>query len=246
MKPPPTTAPKHRAARPRGSVRWACASLVLVGALVVAVAVLTPERKGAVRPSAAVGTAPARDPGAPVEGLRNGRDLVETMAERSRERASRPSRSHPRRRGLPAWLATCQPGEADGATQHFNGAVPESELCALPASGHRLHPDAARSWWRLNAAYAARFGSGLCVTDSYRSYEAQAALQSTKPGLAAPAGTSNHGWGVAVDLCGGVESFDSAAHRWIVRHGTRFGWASPAWARAGGSRPEPWHWEYAR
>jgi LAS superfamily LD-carboxypeptidase LdcB len=24
-----------------------------------------------------------------------------------------------------------------------------------------------------------------------------------------------------------------------------YGWFHPAWAQAGGSLPEPWHWEYA-
>ena len=242
----PQTGPKHRAAR-RTSGRWARASLGLVGTAAIATAAV-PALDGdeAVRPAAVADTAPVRQPHVPAEGLRDERDLVERMAERSRERTSRPSRSQPRRIPQPAWLATCLTDAVDGATRHANGAVPESELCVLPASGHRLHPDAARSWWRLNTAYAARFGRPLCLTDSYRSFEAQAALQATKPGLAAPAGTSNHGWGVAMDLCGGVESFESAAHRWMVRHGPRFGWVNPTWARAGGARPEPWHWEYAR
>lgn len=243
----PQTGPKHRAVPRRGSGRRRWISLGLVGTAVVATAAV-PALDGdeAVRPAAVAGTAPTQQSHVPVERLRDERDLVERMAERSRERTSRPSRSQPRRVGWPAWLAACQTGGVDGATRHANGAVPESELCVLPASGHRLHPDAARSWWRLNTAYAARFGRPLCLTDSYRSYEAQAALQAMKPGLAAPAGTSNHGWGVAMDLCGGVESFESAAHRWMVRHGPRFGWVNPTWARAGGARPEPWHWEYAR
>lgn len=240
------TAPKHRAARPRTSSRLARAGMglaVVVVATTAAVADL--DREDAVRPALA-GTAPTSETRATTESLRTGRDLVERMAERSRDRTSRPSRSQPRRHRRPAWLSSCQSGNADGATEHSNGAVPESELCELPASGHRLHPDAARSWWRLNAAYTQRFGSRLCVTDSYRGYEAQAALQAAKPGLAAPAGTSNHGWGVAMDLCGGIESFESPAHRWMVLHGPRFGWVNPVWARAGGARPEPWHWEYTR
>ena len=245
MKPPPTD-PKHRAARPPGGGRWVRASLGLAGSLVVASAVVPAlDREDAARPAVA-GIAPTLEPSVSSESLGNGRDLVEGMAERSRERESRPSRGQQRRSGLPDWLASCTTGAADGATGHTNGAVPESELCDLPTSGHRLHPDAARSWWRMSVQYAARFGRGLCLTDSYRSYEAQAALQAAKPGLAAPAGTSNHGWGVAIDLCGGVESFESAAHRWMVRHGPRLGWINPAWARPGASRPEPWHWEYAR
>ena len=133
---------------------------------------------------------------------------------------------------------------ADNARSHSNGQVPSAELCPLPVSGHLLHPDAAHGWWQLNRAFARRFSSGICVTDSYRSFEAQSAVYGAKPGLAAVPGTSNHGWGVAMDLCGGVESYASPQHVWLAEHGAKYGWVNPSWATAGGSRPEPWHWEY--
>ena len=65
-----------------------------------------------------------------------------------------------------------------------------------------------------------------------------------KPNMTATPGTSVHGWGLAVDLCGGIESFDTSEHAWLVAHGPAFGWHHPSWAEAGGSRPEPWHFEY--
>ena len=86
----------------------------------------------------------------------------------------------------------------------------------------------------------------MCITDSYRSYAAQQTLYALKPGLAAVPGTSSHGWGVALDLCGGIESYDSAAHQWLSQHGPRYGWTNPPWARRFGTLPEPWHWEYVR
>ena len=245
MTPHPTD-PRHRAARPLGRCRRVRASLGLAGSFVVASAVVPAlDREDDARPAVA-GIAPTLEPSVRSESPRNGRDLYEGMADRSHERESRPSRSQQRRSRLPDWLASCKTGLVDGATGHSNGAMPEPELCDLPTSGHRLHPDTARSWWRMSVQYAARFGRSLCLTDSYRGYGAQAALQAAKPGLAAPAGTSNHGWGVTIDLCGGVESFESVVHRWMVRHRPRFGWTNPAWARPGAARPEPWHWEYAR
>ena len=30
----------------------------------------------------------------------------------------------------------------------------------------------------------------------------------------------------------------------MVTHGPEHGWVHPSWAGAGGSRPEPWHFEY--
>ena len=161
----------------------------------------------------------------------------------SSDRRQRSSRSDSRT-ALPAWLAGCK--SRDLAQNHQNGQLPRGELCELPPSSQLLHPDAARDWWRLNRQYRLRFGQPLCVTDSYRSYEAQSRLFAVKPGLAAIPGTSNHGWGVAVDLCGGIEDFGSPTHQWLREHGPKFGWDNPGWARPDGSRPEPWHWEYDR
>jgi LAS superfamily LD-carboxypeptidase LdcB len=67
----------------------------------------------------------------------------------------------------------------------------------------------------------------------------------TKPTLAAVPGTSNHGWGVAIDLCGGIERFGTPEHEWLASHGPSYGWIHPTWAAENGSRPEPWHFEYA-
>ena len=118
-------------------------------------------------------------------------------------------------------------------------------LCPLAtAPGHRLVPAAARDYDALSRSYAADTGRPLCLTDSYRSYPAQVDVFRRKPGLAAVPGTSNHGWGRAVDLCGGVETFGGEAHRWMQANAPRFGWTHPSWAEPGGSRPEPWHWEH--
>ena len=121
----------------------------------------------------------------------------------------------------------------------MNGFLPPEALCPLSVgNGHRLRPEAAQAFNAL-----AREGE-LCVTDSYRSYAAQVDVYGRKPDLAAVPGTSNHGLGLAVDLCGGVESFGSPAYRWMQANAPRYGWVHPAWAEPGGSRPEPWHWEY--
>lgn len=131
-------------------------------------------------------------------------------------------------------------------TAAANGFLPRSALCPLPGTlGHRLRPDAAADFARLQAASVAERGEGLCVTDSYRSYGAQVDVFARKPRLAAVPGTSRHGLGTALDLGCGVESFGTAAHRWMQVNGPRFGWVHPAWAGPRGSMPEPWHWEHA-
>ncbi|HEU0101910.1 MAG TPA: M15 family metallopeptidase [Mycobacteriales bacterium] len=120
-----------------------------------------------------------------------------------------------------------------------NGFLPVEALCPLTVGGgHRLRADAAAAFNRLHATHP------LCVTDSYRSYGEQVDVYARKPGLAAVPGSSNHGLGVAVDFCGGVETFGTPEYLWMQAHAPAYGWVHPAWAEPGGSRPEPWHWEY--
>lgn len=127
-----------------------------------------------------------------------------------------------------------------------NGQIPPGALCPLWfAWPHRLRADAAAGFKLMAIEYAATFGTPLCVSDSYRTYDAQVAVKAEKPDLAATPGSSNHGWGLATDLCDGVEQFGTVTHEWMVDNALRFGWFHPAWAEATGSKPEAWHWEYA-
>jgi len=126
-----------------------------------------------------------------------------------------------------------------------NGELPRELLCPVwGAEWHVLRADAAATLSALSKAYAGRFGRPLCLTDSYRSYEMQVDVHRRKPTMTATPGTSNHGWGTAVDLCDGVQSFGTVTFQWMVANAPRFGWFHPSWAAQGGSRPEPWHWEF--
>jgi len=144
--------------------------------------------------------------------------------------------------GLSTGTGGCLPASTHGEA---NGFLSDASLCPLDFLGeHRLRTDAAGAMNALNRAKVAETGTPLCITDSYRSYLEQVDVFRRKPGLAATPGRSQHGWGMAVDLCGGVEDFSSEAHRWMQINAPQFGWNHPAWAQAGGSRPEAWHWEY--
>ncbi len=124
---------------------------------------------------------------------------------------------------------------------YSDGLIPPSQLCAIVGGG-RLRPDAAVAFDQMSRAYAATFGGGLCVSDSYRSYSEQVAVYRQRPRLAAVPGTSNHGWGLAIDLGCSVDRYGSAQYRWMTANAGRFGWVHPAWALR---RPfEPWHWEF--
>ncbi|MFC5287668.1 D-alanyl-D-alanine carboxypeptidase family protein [Actinokineospora guangxiensis] len=137
------------------------------------------------------------------------------------------------------------PGEAAGAWGGYpNGLIPQAALCRIGVGTHALRCDAAAAYQAMSQAFAGAFGGPLCITDSYRTFAAQVRLYGAKPALAAVPGTSNHGWGMAVDLCGGAQSFGSPQYRWLAANAGAFGWSNPAWAQPGRGREEPWHWEY--
>lgn len=181
-------------------------------------------------------------------------EAARVAAERLAQQAAQDAQSAARRRAAAprpldpvAPVAGATTGSCAGraVSGYGNGALPAAALCPLAyAPGELLRADAAAAFNRLTEAAKAAQGVPLCVNDSYRSYAGQVRVYAERPGLAAVPGTSNHGWGVAVDLCGGVESFGSAAHRWLAANAGRYGWIHPAWAEPGGSLPEAWHWEY--
>jgi LAS superfamily LD-carboxypeptidase LdcB len=138
--------------------------------------------------------------------------------------------------------AYCRTSNTGGMS---NGQLDADALCPLwSAPGQRLRTDASKAFNAMSRYHAKTLGAPLCVTDSYRSYAQQVDVYHRKPGLAAVPGTSQHGWGLAVDLCGGVQSYGTPAFNWMKANGPRFGFHHPAWAEPTGSRPEAWHWEY--
>ncbi|MGP4021887.1 D-alanyl-D-alanine carboxypeptidase family protein [Actinomadura sp. 3N407] len=136
----------------------------------------------------------------------------------------------------------CDESLAADAKQFPNGLIPAKYLCALPQKGHKLRADAALGFYKLNASYKRRFGRDMCVTDAYRSLSEQHSVYARRPGFAAVPGTSNHGKGQALDLCGGVQNSGSVQFNWMEANAGKFGWIHPAWAYS--SPFEPWHWEF--
>jgi hypothetical protein len=127
-----------------------------------------------------------------------------------------------------------------------NGFLDPASLCPLwGTQGMSLKGTAADAFNRMTKFHQAALGTPLCVTGGYRTYQRQVELYAEKPGLAAVPGNSEHGWGNAADLCGGIESAGSPAHQWMQVHAADFGWFHPAWAEPTGSKPEPWHWEFS-
>ncbi|MBN9610890.1 MAG: hypothetical protein BGO26_01065 [Actinobacteria bacterium 69-20] len=139
-------------------------------------------------------------------------------------------------------------GVVAGAWRGFsNGQILATALCPLTAPGQLLRCDAATAWNNMSAAYRAATGAPLCITDSYRSLAVQVRLRAEKPTLAAVAGTSNHGWALAVDLCEAGRTamgYTTPTYLWLKGNAAAFGWVHPGWAEPGAGQEEPWHWEY--
>jgi hypothetical protein len=117
-----------------------------------------------------------------------------------------------------------------------NGRIPRDLLTPIGIGQHRLWGPAAEAFKAMRAAAAAD-GVSISVTDSYRSYDQQVTLAAEKGltqngGWAATPGTSEHGWGLAVDA-----DVDKNGLAWLRANGATYGFVEP-------TTREPWHWEY--
>ncbi len=119
-----------------------------------------------------------------------------------------------------------------------NGQLPDSELAPIP--GGRLDKEAAANWLAVRRQGGQELGiwiSPLGPVSSYRPLATQQVFwnlfQAGRGNLAAVPGTSNHGWGKAVDLAA------PASMRLVIdRFGAPYGW------RWGEAPSERWHVTY--
>ena len=141
-----------------------------------------------------------------------------------------------------------------------NGNLPDSELKPIGIGNHKLQKEAADAFIKMAAAARAA-GVTPALSDSYRTYAIQSAIfdwdlytstggshsdtkgnrsaKRKKKGTggkvaAAFPGTSNHGWGKAIDVAG------AEFKKFIRNHGTDYGWS---WYE-GRSVHEDWHFTY--
>ncbi|MEU4386098.1 M15 family metallopeptidase [Promicromonospora sp. NPDC023805] len=135
---------------------------------------------------------------------------------------------------------------ADGS----NGRLDVDKLCKVgvgpEGQDQYLRCDAAEAWKKLGARFKAEFGKPLRVVYGYRPYDWQLqALDEFGSGQVAAPGTSNHGLALAADVP--VDDgfrFGQPEYAWLAANGPKAGWHHPEWARQGGGREEPWHFEY--
>ena len=121
-----------------------------------------------------------------------------------------------------------------------NGMLQESDLSAIP--GGELRADAAAAWLAMRQHIGTQQHTWICPTSRRTAYRSLADQQyfwnlytSGKGALAARPGTSNHGWGIAVDV-------PTPAMQAAVREvGHEFGWGIKGGRLASDAPSEEWH-----
>lgn len=132
---------------------------------------------------------------------------------------------------------------------YSNGQLPGHELLQVSPTCVAERQAAPSLAALLGAAIMA--GVPIRASDCYRDYAGQVYWRDYWCArghceYAAVPGTSNHGWGRAVDLGvpGSSMSFDSPTYAWLKANAWKYGWNHPGWAEPDGAAPEPWHWEW--
>jgi len=122
---------------------------------------------------------------------------------------------------------------------YLNGRLPDNVLAPIP--GGRLERSAAIQWNKMRAYIGQRHGVWIAPAgpnSSFRSYAAQVYFWnlyiSGRGNVAARPGTSNHGWGRAVDVATPTMAY------YIRKYMHLFGWSHDEGARVG----EWWHFTY--
>ncbi|WP_417366916.1 SH3 domain-containing protein [Glutamicibacter arilaitensis] len=135
-----------------------------------------------------------------------------------------------------------------------NGRLPESMLAAIPWDTEKtlIAAPALADLTRLNTAFKKKFGKNLDIDLAYRTLDTQKYYyKELGPYIAAKPGTSNHGWGLAIDVPEShAYSFRGKYYKWLKSNSKKHNWVhrkNLEEFRADGSRnpyAEAWHFEY--
>jgi hypothetical protein len=126
-----------------------------------------------------------------------------------------------------------------------NGDLPASEMAPVSWAtdsrgvGYWLVKPATAALEQLNVAFRARFGHNLDIDLAYRSLATQQAMYAALgPKVAAKPGTSNHGWGTAIDVPEWPCEYgkNTSERNWLVANGAQWHWYPDPY--------EYWHYDY--
>jgi uncharacterized protein YgiM (DUF1202 family) len=129
-----------------------------------------------------------------------------------------------------------------------NGKLPAGALVAIPWDREKtlIAAPALRDLTRLNGAFHRKFGRNLDVDLAYRTLDTQKSLYAELGRyIAARPGTSNHGWGLAIDVPETRNyGFSGKYYRWLKANSKKYNWVHHKYLEAGSPYAEAWHFEY--
>lgn len=166
-----------------------------------------------------------------------------------------------RTQGMSGWMKTNQlKRKSTAATKNAgyskktvlaqrNGAVPEKMLVSIPWDPEKtlIAAPALNDLNRLNAAFKKKFGRNLQIDLAYRTRSTQDAYWiELGQFIAAKPGTSNHGWGTAIDFPETHDySFRGKYYRWLKANSKNYNWTHRKNLEEGSPYAEAWHFEYS-
>jgi len=151
---------------------------------------------------------------------------------------------------LPSSILVSTPGQAGGAEVRLVAPAARAWRALTSAAlkaGHVLKPtslnDSFRPYTVQERIFRERYTTTYLAGRPYKTWNGQRWYQKPNTAVAAVPGTSNHGWGLAVDTGeerdsdAAAESLDSATLNWLVANEQRFGFSHEV-------QSEPWHIRY--
>ncbi len=165
-----------------------------------------------------------------------------------------------RTQGMSGWMKTSQLARKSTATTkpgkysvktvlgQKNGKIPERMLVAIGWDKEKtlIAAPALKDLNRLNTAFKKKFGHNLDIDLAYRTRATQDAYWvELGPYVAARPGTSNHGWGTAIDVPETYNySFRGKYHKWLKANSKKFNWVHRKILEEGSPYAEAWHFDY--
>lgn len=165
-----------------------------------------------------------------------------------------------RTQGMTGWMKTSQlarkskastnPGKHRAKTLKAqpNGKVQEKMLVAIGWDKEKtlIAAPALKDLTRLNTAFKKKFGRNMDIDLAYRTRATQDYYWGELgPYIAARPGTSNHGWGTAIDTPETFNySFRGKYYKWLKTHSKKFNWVHRKNLEEGSPYAEAWHFEY--
>lgn len=129
-----------------------------------------------------------------------------------------------------------------------NGKIDQRALATMPWDTEKtlIAAPAVASLNKLNTAFKKQFGQNLTIDLAYRTRATQDFYWvDLGPFIAARPGTSNHGWGTAVDFPETYDySFRGKYYKWLKKNSHKYGWVHRKILEEGSPYAEAWHFEY--